>query len=513
MLWRFQNRLPEFIAGCSAKACAIALGLFGLIANPAPVLAGYVRTNISPPALEREFRGAWVATLNNIDWPSRPGLSSEDQKRELLRIMDRAVQLRLNALLFQVRPACDAVYESRLEPWSEYLSGQMGRPPAPWYDPLTFATEEAHKRGLELHAWFNPFRARHVSATNAPSPRHITKTNPQLVRAYGKDWWLDPGEPAAREYSLNVIMDVVKRYDIDAIVMDDYFYPYKEKDRGGKWIDFPDYRSWKAYRDSGGKLDRDDWRRNNINRFVEQLYSSVKAEKPFVKVGLSPFGIWRPKFPPQIQGMDAYASLYADSRLWLREGWVDYWAPQLYWPINAPNQSFTALLAWWAEQNIKNRHLWPAGSVSRVTTSNPPREILNQIRASRQQPGASGNVHWSFTPLLRNTVGIGDALLTLYTEPAFVPASPWLQSRAPNTPQLQIEERYGGVYLSWTGPDSMRFWILQTRSGREWKTTVLPGSATRKLLEIRPEAISLRGIDRFGLASEPEVFGRFSSSR
>jgi uncharacterized lipoprotein YddW (UPF0748 family) len=463
--------------------------------------------------MEREFRGAWVATLNNIDWPSRPGLSVADQKKELQRILDRAVQLRLNALLFQVRPACDAFYESPFEPWSEYLTGQMGRPPAPWYDPLAFAIEEAHQRGLELHAWFNPFRARHVSATNAPSPKHISKMNPQIVRAYGKDLWLDPGEITARDYSLKVILDVVRRYDVDAIVMDDYFYPYKEKDRLGKWIDFPDWRSWTAYRDSGGKLARDDWRRENINKFVEQLYTAIKKEKRFVKMGLSPFGIWRPKNPPQIQGLDAFAALYADSRLWFREGWVDYLAPQLYWPMSAPNQSYAALLIWWSEQNSQNRHLWPAGSVSRVTSSNPPGEILHQIQFSRTQPGVKGNIHWSFTPLLRNTLGIGDALRRVYPGVALVPASPWLCDMPTNMPQCHLQDRYGGVYLSWQGDPSIRFWVVQTKKRGEWVTSILPETATRILLEGHPDIVAVTGVGKCGTTSSPEVFAKSTGGK
>jgi len=491
------------------RRLGLAVFLLALTLLPATLAAaGYVRTNISPPAIQREFRGAWLATLNNIDWPSKPGLPVDEQKRELLRILDRAVELRLNALLFQVRPSCDAFYDSRLEPWSEYLTGLMGRPPAPWYDPLSYVIEEAHKRGLELHAWFNPFRARHVSATNAPSLRHISKTNPQIIRQYGKDLWLDPGEPAAREYSLNVMIDVVKRYDVDGIVMDDYFYPYKEKDRSGKWVDFPDWHSWKNYKDAGGKLARDDWRRQNINGFIEQLYLAVKAEKKWVKVGLSPFGIWRPKNPAPIQGMDAFASLYADSRLWFREGWVDYLAPQLYWPLGAPNQSYSALLTWWAEQNIKKRHLWPGGSVSRVTSSNPPREILAQVQFTRKQTGADGNIHWSFTPLLRNTLGIGDALLTVYSEMALVPESQWLCVEGSMDPGLQIEDRYGGVYLSWHDSQSTRFWLLQTKSGGRWKNSLLPSSTNRLLLETRPDVITLRALERCGSLSTADSFSR-----
>jgi len=488
---------------------SLALLLLLFVVAPNHASAAYIRTNTVPPTIQREFRGLWVATLNNIDWPSKPGLPVEDQKRELLRIFDRAAQLHLNAILFQVRPACDALYDSHFEPWSEYLTGQMGIPPTPWYDPLTFAVSEAHNRGLELHAWFNPFRARHVSATNAPSLNHISKANPRMVRPYGKDLWLDPGEPACRDYTISVVLDVVKRYDVDGVVMDDYFYPYKEKDRSGKLMDFPDWGSWSRYRTGGGKLARDDWRRQNINDFVERLYTAVKAEKHYVKVGLSPFGIWRSKIPAGIEGLDAFTNLYADSRLWLQQGWVDYLAPQLYWPINAPKQSFPVLLKWWAEQNIKHRHLWPGGALSRVSANLPASEIVNQVLTTRKQPGAGGNIHWNATPLLRNNFGIADALATsIYSNLALVPATPWLTNTPPAPARLEVREQSNSITMTWTTSEPVRFWLLQSKVGDRWTSQLLPGSETNLTLRSLPDAIALSSIDRRGVASSPEVFAR-----
>ncbi len=502
-------RTPLAECGCLHAQRSWIGSFVALLVAAFPGDAAYIHTNLAPPILQREFRGAWLTTLNNIDWPSKPGLPAEEQKRELVRIIDRAAQIHLNAVLFQVRPACDAFYASRLEPWSEYLTGDMGNPPAPWYDPLLLAIEEAHKRGLELHAWFNPFRARHVSATNAPSSKHISRTNPQLVRKYGKDLWLDPGEPAACDHTVNVVMDVLRRYDVDGIVMDDYFYPYKEKDRSGKLIDFPDGASWQRYAVSGGKLSRDDWRRDNINRFVERIYRGVKAEKPHVKFGLSPFGIWRPKFPPSVAGLDAFADLYADSRLWLRQGWVDYLAPQLYWTNDAPKQSFPALLQWWAEQNVKGRHLWPGGTLGRLSPNYSAHEVVRQILLTRRQSGASGNIHFSFTPLLRNRVGITDVLLKdVYSQPALVPASPWLcKSQAPIV-KAQVQEDSSGVTIAWASNEPAQWWIVQTRVEGIWRTEMLPGLFASKSLGHRPEVIALTGIDRCGAASNPEVMAR-----
>jgi len=379
----------------------------------------------------REFRGVWVATVANIDWPSKPGLSTADQKKELLALLDRAVQLKLNAVLFQVRPACDAFYNSKFEPWSEYLTGTMGRAPQPFYDPLAFAVEQAHARGLELHAWFNPFRAHHFQTVSPIAASHISRTHPDLVRSYGKYLWLDPGEPAVRDYSLSVVLDVVKRYDVDGIHFDDYFYPYKEKGANGKDVDFPDEASWRKF-GVRGKLGRDDWRRQNVNEFVERVYKSIKTLKPWVKFGISPFGIWRPGNPPQIRGYDAYAKLYADSRQWLVNGWVDYLAPQLYWTNDSKEQSFSALLDWWSHQNPKGREIF-----SGIAASNagkwPPEEIPNQIRLTRKQPGAGGYILYSLKSLQTNPALEQSLEHDLNVQPA-LPPSARRPSKSPLTP-------------------------------------------------------------------------------
>jgi uncharacterized lipoprotein YddW (UPF0748 family) len=392
----------------------------------------------APPPVPREFRGVWVATVANIDWPSRKGLSTKQQQAELRALLDKVVELHLNAVVFQVRPMADALYASELEPWSEFLTGTLGKAPEPFYDPLELAVREAHARGLELHAWFNPYRAWQPSATSPAPANHLVKSRPDLAKPYGKHHWLNPTHPDVQAHSLKVILDVVRRYDVDGVHLDDYFYPYEEKDADGKIIPFPDDDTWAAYRKAGGTKDRGDWRREAVNRFVERLYRDVKAAKPWVQVGISPFGIWRPGHPPGIEGFDQYAKLYADARLWLREGWVDFFSPQLYWPIKQEKQSYPKLLAWWAEQNPKGRHLWPGLIPSRVTGREkgwPASEIVEQIRITRGQQGATGNVLFSMKSLQRNTGGIADALKAVYAEPALVPASPWLGARPPARPK------------------------------------------------------------------------------
>jgi uncharacterized lipoprotein YddW (UPF0748 family) len=539
-----------FLTYLTSPAAALplcSLFLAALAALPAHA-ATYNACNVVPPPPAREFRAAWIATVGNIDWPSAKGLPTAAQKAELVAILDRAAQLKLNAVIFQVRPACDAMYASKIEPWSEYLTGAMGRAPSPFYDPLAFAIEEAHRRGLELHAWFNPYRALHGSSKSPVPSTHITKTHPQLVRRYGRQLWLDPGEPEVQNYSLSVIMDVVRRYDIDGVHFDDYFYPYKEPDANGEDMDFPDDASWRRL-GAGGALEREGWRRENVNSFVRRVYQSIKATRPRVKFGISPFGIWRPGYPPQIQGLDAYAELYADSRKWLMNGWVDYLAPQLYWAIEPPDQSFPVLLKWWTEQNPKGRHLWAGldstkaspkrtrdeGRTPKSQIPNPkpqiqspkaepesraertgdswrtrarwdPQEILNQIRLTRKQPGASGHIHWNMKSLMRSSA-LDEALeREVYTQPALVPASPWLDNARPEKPRLTAgkADRSAALSVSWAPSVAGKawLWLLQTRTGSVWKTEVLPAARTsRNWAGAPPEVVAVSAVDRNGNAS------------
>jgi len=269
------------------------------------------------PCAEREFRAAWVATVANINWPSRPGIPVEEQKKEAVKLLDLLHDHNFNAVIFQVRPQCDALYKSDLEPWSYYLTGEQGKAPDPYYDPLEFWIEEAHKRGLELHAWLNPYRAHHNTGGEM-SEKSIVEKHPELVvRLENGHWWMDPSKKGTQDHSYNVVMDLVRRYDLDGIHFDDYFYPYPSYNNSK---DFPDDDSWASYQRSGGKLSRGDWRRESVNAFIKRTYNGIKAEKPHVKFGLSPFGIWRPYNPPAIAGFDQHDQLYADARKWLNEG-------------------------------------------------------------------------------------------------------------------------------------------------------------------------------------------------
>ena len=468
----------------------------------------------SPPLPIREFRGAWVATVSNIDWPSKPGLPAKEQQTELIAILDRARLLKLNAIILQVRPACDALYPSALEPWSEYLTGVMGRPPSPRYDPLAFALKECRKRGLELHAWFNPFRVRHPSGKSAPALNHISRTQPGLVKPYGAYQWLDPGERRSQAHTMNVILDVVRRYDIDGVHLDDYFYPYQKKDGQGRIIDFPDTASWRAYQNAGGKLDRNERRRQTINHFIRTLYANVKREKPWVRVGISPFGIWRPGHPKPIRGMDTYEQIYTDSRKWLREGWLDYCAPQLYWPIQPPAQSYRLLLDWWTEQNAAGRHIWPGLASHKAGAQYPPSEIPSQITLARANRGVSGHLHYNMSGLMENQTLISSIHNRVYQEVALPPAATWLDSSPPEQPSLRRAhaDGSGGVELSWKerrGTERAARWLFQTRAGSTWTTQILPGSVHEHFLS--PDAaaaidqVAVTAVDRCANLGLPTV--------
>ena len=463
-----------------------------LIALNFPLPAALAQPVETPPEPQREFRGAWVASVGNIDWPSRPGLLVNDQKAEFRAILERAVELKLNAIILQVRPQCDALYDSQIEPWSPYLTGTMGEAPEPRYDPLGFAITEAHLRGIELHAWFNPYRAL-TSATAPTSSNHVAKQHPEWVRRYGSQLWLDPGEPRVREYTLSVILDVVHRYDVDGVHIDDYFYPYPTPAK----TPFPDDATFKRYREKGGMRERDDWRRDNIDEFVKQLYERVKAEKRWVKVGISPFGIWRPHVPETIiAGLDAWGELYADSRRWLKEGWCDYFSPQLYWSIAPAKQSFPVLLNWWSEQNEKGRHLWPGIATERIGPVRPAQEILNQIALTRGLPSPPGHLHWNDKTLMLNKAKIVDRLRAdTYQRFAMVPASPWLGSSTLPSP---IIEAAPGV-MTWHLPDGTapRWWLVQARQGEAWASQLVPGTRmTGKLPGVN--RLSLRAVDFTG---------------
>ena len=454
-----------------------------------------------PPAIVREMRGLWIATVANIDWPSRSTLTADQQRAELRDILDRAVAAGFNAVVFQVRPAADAVYRSTLEPWAALLSGQQGTDPG--YDPLAFAVTEAHARGLELHAWINPFRAGTSRDSAQLAATHSFNTRRSVVRVYGTQLWLDPGEPTVHDHVMAVVRDIVQRYDIDAVHADDFFYPYPQTSTGGGTIAFPDDESFAR---SGSTVSRANWRRENVDRFIARLYHEVHQLKPTIKVGISPFGIWRPGNPPGIAGLDAYDAIYADSRKWLQQGWVDYLAPQLYWSISAPQQSFPVLLDWWLAQNTMGRHVWPGLAAYRVNDGTSSAfsigEIPNQIRATRVRPAASGHLLYNTTTTLRKDGGaLASAVAPLHTPRAIPPASTWLDALPPDAPVLTVSGRT--ITVAPGATEIPRWWVIRLRIASAWTTRVLFGDQRTLTLTGDPERLIANAIDQAGNASTP----------
>lgn len=470
------------------------------------------------PKVPREFRAAWIATVDNIDFPTKKGLSEEQQKQELIDAVKLAKELRLNALIFQVRPMTDAVYRSELEPWSEYVTGEMGK--AQKFDPLEFLVAEAHKNGILVHAWFNPYRSYHPSAKTM-SDKHISKTHPEMVRQYGRYMWLDPTEPTAQQHSIKVITDVVRRYDIDGIHFDDYFYPYAEKDAAGNKIEFPDDKNWEAYLKAGAEmsartgmkripLKRDDWRRSKVNEFIEAVGRESKKIKPHIVYGISPFGIWQPMPDRNIQGFNSYAELYADSKKWLQDGTVDYLAPQLYWETARQGQSFPVLLNWWKSQNTKNRHIWPGIASYRIgsTPTFNADEIASQLNLTRKDELTLGGIHFSFKSLRRDMGGIQAKLRDeVYKENAVTPAFPWIKAAKPDSPKPKIEKLDEIVRVSWSAGPRAFWYVVYAKDRNGWSLSVLPSSELSIALSIDRsiEQVAVTSVDRLGNESTPRV--------
>ncbi|WP_167604694.1 glycoside hydrolase family 10 protein [Maribellus sediminis] len=397
-----------------------------------------------------EFRGTWVATVVNIDWPTKPGLNSETQKKEAIQIIETQKDLGMNAIILQIRPAADAFYASHLEPWSRYLSGSQGTAPDPYYDPLNFWIEECHKRGMELHAWLNPYRV----AQNAEDPlaaTHIAFQHPEWILKYGNKLYFDPGIPEVRTFIAKVVSDIVRRYDLDAIHMDDYFYPYPLSEP------FPDTTSFFMYNRGFKPEHLADWRRENVDITIKMLNDSIKATKPWVKFGISPFGVWRniaddPNGSETTAGATNYDHLYADIVKWQKEGWIDYCLPQLYWFIGHPAADFEVLVNWW-KKHTYGRSMYIGLAPYRIDAESQtpewrdPAQVPTQIRLLRSTPGMDGEAFYSSKHFNRDLLGFQDSLKTdLFRKPALVPPMPWLD----NTPPQPISElKKRGRKFSW----------------------------------------------------------------
>ncbi|WP_044641685.1 glycoside hydrolase family 10 protein [Risungbinella massiliensis] len=423
-------------------------------------------TDSEPTWTKHQLRAMWIASVVNVDWPSKTGLTKEEQQKEFLHKLDTAKSMNMNAVVVQVSPTADAFYQSNIYPWSKYLSGTQGVDPG--YDPLAFMIEEAHKRNLEFHAWLNPYRISMDTNLNGLVDNHPAKQHPEWVESYGGKLYFNPGIPAVRQHIQNVIKEVTANYDVDAIHFDDYFYPYPVSGQ-----DFPDADTFAQY--GSGYTDKGDWRRNNVDLLVKEVAQAIKATKPYVKFGISPFGIWKNKRTDpagsDTAGSESYYSIYADSRKWVKEEWLDYITPQIYWNIGLNVAAYDKLVPWWSEQVRGTKVQLYIGQASyKIAANNEawnnPEEMPNQLRLNMNYPEVKGSIFFSAKDFsTRNPLGIREKLANdMYCYPSLVPTMPYLDNQAPVAPKLQaVTKREDGVRLHWKDTDATTTYFVVYR--------------------------------------------------
>ena len=402
------------------------------------------------PYPKREFRGAWIQAVNG----QFRGIPTEKLKQTLIDQLNSLQGAGINAIIFQVRPEADALYASQLEPWSRFLTGVQGQAPSPYWDPMQFMIDECHKRGMEFHAWINPYRVK-TSLKSELAANHLYNIHPEWFVTYNNQLYFDPALPESRRHICMVVADIVSRYDVDAIHMDDYFYPYP-----AKGVDFPDDASFARY--GGGFTNRADWRRSNVNILIQKIHETIRGLKPWVKFGISPFGIYRnEKNDPlgsKTNGLQNYDDLYADVLLWARNGWVDYNIPQIYWQIGHPAADYETLVKWWAK-NTENRPLFIGQSVmNTVQNADPKNPCINQLprkmALERAYQTIGGSCQWPASAVVENAGKYRDALVQEYHKyPALVPVFDFMDDKAPGkVRKVKKVWTEDGYMLFWTAP-------------------------------------------------------------
>ncbi|MGW0483328.1 family 10 glycosylhydrolase [Nonomuraea sp. NPDC003214] len=437
--------------------------LAGAVAPATAPAAASSACTVDPATPKRQLRAMWISSVANIDWPSRTGLSVAAQQAEFRSWLDLAVQRRMNAVVVQVRPTADTFWPSSLEPWSQWLTGTQGRDPG--YDPLAFMVAEAHARNLELHAWFNPYRVANHDDPSRLISTHPARRNPAWRFAYGGKLYYNPGLPEVRDFIEDVIMDAVSRYDIDGVHLDDYFYPYPVS---GQTI--PDSA---AYSQHGGGMNVHDWRRENVNLLVRELDQRIHAAKPHVTFGISPFGIWRnasaDPLGSRTSGLQSYDAIYADSRRWVKQGWVDYISPQIYWHIGFSTAAYEVLTAWWAEvvrgtgtQLVIGQAAYRAGASGQDAAWQDRTELSDHLHVNRQHPEVAGDVYFSAKDVRADRIGSFSTLAAAhYGKPALLPARG--SAAAPATPSITSATRVtNGVSLAFQGSGARYYAIYRT---------------------------------------------------
>jgi uncharacterized lipoprotein YddW (UPF0748 family) len=423
---------------------------------------------------KQQMRGVWIATVANIDWPSQKNLSTEAQQQEMIVLLDKLKENNINTVIFQVRPSSDAFYESTIEPWSLWLCGTQGLAPDPYYDPLQFVIEQAHKRCMEVHVWINPYRVHNGSDAENLCEKSIYNKQKKWVVKYDGKYFIDPGVPEARDYLTEIVREIVQKYDIEAIHFDDYFYPYPIKGQ-----QFPDWSSYN--KNSRGFTSRDDWRRDNVTLAIKQISKAIKEIKPWVDFGISPFGIWRNKDKDPrgslTKAITNYDDLYADILLWLKEGYIDYVTPQLYWEIGRENVDYKILADWWAANSYgRNLYigLFASGlSVNKTEAWKKPNELIRQMRYSQPIKEVDGEMFYSAKYFVQNIQGLNDSLKHFYQKPALVPENKNINTVAPQQPQhIKLEKTNNQLILSWDkvtgeGGNQTAFYVVYAFEGKK----------------------------------------------
>ena len=443
---------------------------------------------------KREMRAVWIATVENIDWPSSSHLTTAEQQAEMITLLDSVKAYNLNTVVFQIRPDADALYYSTIEPWSEWLTGKQGVAPDPWYDPLQFTIEECRKRGLDIHVWLNPYRAIQNTEKTKAAPNHVVNTHPEWMVTYGNKKYFDPGIPAVRNHVANVVSDLVRRYDINAIHFDDYFYPYKISG-----ADFPDDKSFKKFAGNFGPQQKEDWRRNNVDLIIKQLHDSIKSIRPTVEFGISPFGVWRnkkndPNGSDTRAGVSNYDDLYADILKWQQEKWIDYVTPQLYWYIGKEVADYKILVKWWADHSYgcniyTGQALYLLDPASKDPAWRSSDEINRQLSLNRTITEIKGSMYFSAKFLKSNPLGIREKLLNEhYKFPSLTPVNPRIDPVIPAEPGNATLQREGkNIVLSWQRQENnslyvvYRYKILQ-RKNTDHPNKIIAITSYQKLL-------------------------------
>lgn len=479
------------------------------------------------PDIPREFRGVWIATVANIDWPVSPDSPWETQKREYIKLLDYYKNLNFNAVIVQIRTAGDAFYPSNYAPWSKYLTGKQGKAPATQENPLTWMIKEAHDRGLEFHAWLNPYRATMNLETSDLSPEHDFFNHRNWMLKYGTKWYYDPGLPEVKNHLLAIIKEVVTNYDIDAIHFDDYFYPYKEPK-----LDFPDKASYDKYKKPGQS--RDDWRRQNVNDLILALSQTIKTQKPWVQFGISPFGVWRnqskdPKGSPTQAGQTNYDDLYADVLLWMKNKWIDYLIPQLYWSMEHRLASHRKLADWWSN-NSYGTNIYIGNGPYKIREDSDeawknPSELNTQVNYARTLPQIQGNAFFSAKSIYIKNQDIAQKLKAeVFNRPTLPPAfEPKTQTIIDIPVVLDVKTTTEKTQINLEKPLDPAIRYAMVQGGNDLNTlheaiihTAWVGGSRVRYVEVpslNTEYLAIRWIDHYGRIVQTQVFQTPKSTR